>query len=125
MNYEYIIVTLIFIVFDVLTGVLQALINSTFQSRVMRKGGLHKLALMIVLAFGVALDYSQTLVDLGFEFPCLKAIAAYISLMEIMSIVENINLAFPNALPKSLVNVLNHAAESNGVEAEDEDITEE
>lgn len=125
MNYEYIIVTLIFIVFDVLTGVLQALINGTFQSRVMRKGGLHKLALMIVLAFGVALDYSQTLVDLGFEFPCLKAIAAYISLMEIMSIVENINLAFPNALPKSLVNVLNHAAESNGVEAEDEDITEE
>lgn len=125
MNYEYIIVTLIFIVFDVLTGVLQALINGTFQSRVMRKGGLHKLALMIVLAFGVALDYSQTLVDLGFEFPCLKAVAAYISLMEIMSIVENINLAFPNALPKSLVNVLNHAAESNGVEAEDEDITEE
>lgn len=125
MNYEYIIVTLIFIIFDIATGVLQALIRGTFKSRLMRKGGLHKLALLVVLAFGVSLDYTQTLVNLGFEFPCLKSIAAYISLMEIMSIIENINLAFPNALPKSLVNVLNHAAEASGVEAENEDNEEE
>lgn len=124
MNYNYIIVTLIFIIFDVATGVLQALIRGVFQSRLMRKGGLHKLTLLIVLAFGVALDYSQTLVSLGFEFPCLKSIAAYITLMEIMSIIENINLAFPNALPKALVGILNHAAEESGVEVH-EDTEEE
>ena len=115
MDYRFILVSCIFIVFDIITGVLQALINGTFESRKMRRGGLHKIALLIVLAFGVALDYSQTLVDLGFEFPCLKAIAGYITLMEIMSSIENINLAFPNALPKTLVNVLGHAAQENGV----------
>ena len=119
MDYRFILVACIFIVFDIITGVLQALINGTFESRKMRRGGLHKIALLIVLAFGVALDYSQTLVDLGFEFPCLKAIAGYITLMEIMSSIENLNLAFPNALPKTLVNVLGHAARENGVVEDD------
>ena len=124
MDYRYILVTAIFIVFDVVTGVLQAMINGTFESKKMREGGLHKLTLLTVLAFGVALDYSQTLVELGFDFPCLKAIAGYITFMEILSCIENINLAFPNMLPKSLINILNHAAEENGVET-DEDNEEE
>ena len=62
MDYRYIIVALIFIVFDVVTGVLQALINGTFKSHIMRKGGFRKLCLLVVIAFGVALDYSQTVV---------------------------------------------------------------
>ena len=120
MDHRFILVACIFIVFDIVTGVLQALINGTFESKKMRRGGLHKIALLVVLAFGVALDYSQTLVELGFEFPCLKTIAGYITLMEIMSSIENINLAFPNALPKSLINMLGHAAEENGVDIEDD-----
>lgn len=120
MDYNFIAVTCIFIVFDVITGVLQAFINGTFKSKIMRQGGLHKIALLVTMAFGVALDYSQTLVELGFTFPCLKTIAGYISLMEIMSVIENINLAFPNALPKSLINMLGHAAKENGVDLEDD-----
>ena len=121
MDYKYIIVTLIFITFDVITGVLQALINGTFKSHIMRKGGYRKLCLLIVIAFGVALDYSQTLVDLGFTFPCLKMIAGYITFMEIMSIVENLNLAFPGSLPKALIDVLGHAAEESGVEKKEDE----
>lgn len=120
LEYNFIAVTCIFICFDVVTGVLQAFINGTFKSKIMRQGGLHKIALLVTLAFGVALDYSQTLVELGFTFPCLKTIAGYISLMEIMSIIENINLAFPNALPKSLIKMLGHAAKENGVDIEDD-----
>ena len=120
MDYRYIVVALIFIVFDIVTGVLQAMINGTFKSHKMRKGGLRKLCLLIVIAFGVALDYSQTVVDLGFTFPCLRMITSYITFMEIMSIIENLNLAFPGSLPKSLISVLGHAAEENGVK-KDED----
>ena len=120
MEYNFIAVTCIFICFDIVTGVLQALINGTFKSKKMRQGGWHKIALLVTISFGVALDYSQTLVVLGFEFPCLKSICSYISLMEIMSIIENINLAFPNALPKKLINMLGHAAKENGVETEDD-----
>lgn len=124
MDYKYIVVTLMFIVFDIITGVLQALINGTFESRIMRQGGLRKLGLLAVIAFGVCLDYSQTLVDLGFEIPCLTWICGYISLMEIMSVIENINLAFPNALPKGLTKMLNDVAHEKGVNT-DEDGEEE
>ena len=119
MDYRYIIVALIFIVFDVVTGVLQALINGTFKSHIMRKGGYRKLCLIVCIAFGVALDYSQTLVDLGFTFPCLRMITCYITFMEIMSIIENLNLAFPGSLPQSLIKVLGHAAEENGVKKDE------
>ena len=120
-NYNYILVTVIFIIFDIATGVIQALINGTFESHKMRQGGLRKLCLLVVIAFGVVLDYSQALVDLGFNFPCLSWICAYISLMEIMSIIDNINMAFPNALPKGLTKMLNDVARDKGVEVEDED----
>ena len=121
MDYKFIAVACIFIVFDVVTGVLQAFINGTFDSKKMRQGGLHKLCLLVTMAFGVALDYSQMLVELGFEFPCLKTIAGYITFMEILSCIENINLGFPNLLPKSLVSILNHAAKENGVEEDDQE----
>ncbi len=120
MNHNYILVTLIFILFDIITGVMQALITGTFESRKMRKGGLRKLCLLVVIGFGVVLDYSQTLVDLGFNVPCQSWICAYISLMEIMSIVENINLAFPNALPKGLTKMLNDVAREKGVETNED-----
>lgn len=118
MNYNYILVTIIFIILDIVSGVLQAMINHTFQSHKMREGGIRKLYLLVVIIFGVALDYSQTLIDLGFNLPCLSMICVYISLMEIMSIIENINLGFPNALPKSLTKILYDAAHEQGVEDE-------
>ncbi len=119
MNYNYILVTIIFIILDIVSGVLQAMINHTFQSHKMREGGMRKLYLLVVIIFGLALDYSQTLIDLGFNLPCLSMICVYISLMEIMSIIENINLGFPNALPKSLTKILSDTAHQQGVDDED------
>lgn len=115
-NYNFIIVALLFILFDILTGVIAAFITGTFKSSVMRKGGLRKLFLCVVIAFGVVLDYAQYMADLGFNVPATTAIAAYISLMEIMSCIENINKAYPNALPKKLVSVLQSGAQQAGVE---------
>lgn len=116
MDYNYIIIALIFIGFDIVSGVLQSLINGTFESKKMRIGGLHKLFLLVVIAFGVALDFSQTLVNLGFSLPALKMICIYVTLMEVMSCVENVNSGFPNALPKPLVNTLKQVAKENGIE---------
>lgn len=125
MNYNYILVTIIFIILDVVSGVIQAMINHTFQSHKMREGGMRKLYLLVVIIFGMALDYSQTLIDLGFNLPCLSMICVYMSLMEIISIIENINLGFPNALPKSLTKILYDAAHDQGIGEEDEDNEEE
>lgn len=120
-DYKFIAVAVMFIVFDILTGVVGACIRGEFKSNAMRKGGMHKLFLIVVIAFGVSLDIAQQLVDLGFSIPCCTAICSYIALMEILSVVENIHLTFPDALPKSLTNILYQTAKEKGIEDKKED----
>lgn len=104
-----------FIVCDIVTGVVAALINKEFESAKMRAGGAKKLFYVTVIAFGVCLDIAQCAVDMGFNVPCTSAICGYLSLMEIMSCVENIDRGFPGALPKTLTKTLKQTAESVGV----------
>lgn len=117
-NYNYIMVALMMILLDIFTGVAAAFIKGDFKSSKMREGGLHKLGLMIVIVFGVSLDYAQVLVDLGFSFPATTVICGYLSLMEILSCIENINKAFPTALPKALTNILYQAANEKGIDTD-------
>lgn len=114
-NPSLIIVACLFIVFDIVTGVLSAFITGTFKSSVMRKGGLRKLFLCVVIGFGVLLDYAQHVADLGFSVPACSAICIYIILMEIMSCIENFNKAVPGALPPALTKLLYSAAENTGI----------
>lgn len=113
-NTKFIIVAFIFILCDIFTGLVSAVVTGTFKSKVMREGGKHKFLLLSVIAFGVVLDIAQYMVDMGFNIPATTAICGYITLMEIMSCVENINKGFPNALPKTLVKTLSHAADEMG-----------
>lgn len=115
-DYKFILVTLMFIGFDILTGLAGAAITGTFKSSIMKEGGKTKLFLLIVIAFGIALDYAQHVADLGFNVPATGMICLYISFMEIMSCIENINKAYPNALPKKLVSVLQSSADQTGVD---------
>ena len=119
-NTKFIIVAFIFILCDIFTGVVSAFVTGTFKSQIMRKGGMHKLLLVTVIAFGVVLDIAQYMVDLGFNIPATTAICGYITLMEIMSCIENINRGFPNALPKALIKTLSHAADEIGANGEKE-----
>lgn len=115
-NPNLLIVACLFIVFDIVTGVLSAFITGTFKSSVMRKGGLRKLFLVVVIGFGILLDYAQHVAELGFEVPACHTICIYIILMEVMSCIENFNKAVPGALPKSLTKLLYSAADSAGVD---------
>jgi len=46
-------------------------------------------------------------------------VCGYIALMEILSVIENINLTYPGALPEALTNILYNAAKDNGVKREE------
>lgn len=120
-GYEFILVTFIFIALDIISGVISSFITGTFKSSKMREGGKHKLLLLIVIVFGVALDVSQAILDMGFSLPCTSAICSYITFMEILSFIENVNLAFPNALPEALTNILYQTAKDKGVKVNDDE----
>ena len=88
-------IVLIFISFDILFGLLQAVTNQTFQSSMMRQGLFHKLGEILCYIFGVVCDAALPLVDIMVPFPLAGAITIYIVVMEIGSILENLSKVSP------------------------------
>ncbi len=79
-----------FILLDILTGILKALYKGEMNSTVLRKGLFHKLSEIIATGCAGFYEYGTRYFDFGFELPVLKAVSAYICLMEFVSICENL-----------------------------------
>lgn len=120
-DYKFVIVAFSFIILDIVTGLVSAWATSSFESRVMRDGGRHKVLLLCTMALGIAMDYAQVFVDIGVSIPATASICGYITLMEIMSCIENINRGFPKALPKSLVSLIKATAAEHEVEVKEDE----
>lgn len=78
---------LVFSLADIITGFIQAVINNDVDTTKMRTGLLHKVLLLLLLGLGFVLDST-----FGLNF-CMKSIAVYIIIMEILSIFENLTKA--------------------------------
>ena len=75
---------IIFSVVDILTGFIQAMINNSVSSKVMRVGLLHKILIIIVVMLGFV-------GGAAFNLPVIpKFICGYIVIMETISIFENL-----------------------------------
>lgn len=88
-------IVLVFIAFDILFGLLQAVTNQSFQSLVMRQGLFHKLGELLCYCFGVVCDTALPLVEISLPFSLATAITIYIVVMEIGSILENVSKLSP------------------------------
>lgn len=97
----YIIVAL-FILLDMVTGLIKAFKEKAYTSSVMREGLFHKCGSVLCMVFGVLVDYTQTLVDIGVTVPVALTICVYIILMEIGSVIENICAINPDILPDKI-----------------------
>ena len=79
--------TLIFMVADIITGLIQAVINKNLDSQKMREGILRKALLILVVILSFISQYA-------FNIPAIsKVVCIYIIVMEIISIFENIKKA--------------------------------
>lgn len=97
----YLIVAL-FIVLDMVTGIIKAFKEKAYTSTIMREGLFHKCGSILCVAFGVLVDYTQTLVDIGVTVPVAVSVCVYILIMEIGSIIENIGIINPDIVPDKL-----------------------
>lgn len=79
-----------FVALDFITGMIKAFGTKSFTSTKMRQGLYHKVGLLLCVILGVLIDYAQAYFDLGISLPVAATICAYIVLMEISSIAENI-----------------------------------
>ncbi len=93
---KLVLVTLIFIVIDVLVGIVKALINSGFKSIKMREGLYHKLGEILCIVFGVVCEMCFPIIGISISIPIVSTICVYIALMETGSIVENLAAISPS-----------------------------
>lgn len=96
MNVTALLVTTIFIVFDVATGWLKALSTGTTDSSIMRQGLFHKIAEIFAVLFGYTCEYVFPYAGIEVSIPFATGIATYIVLMETASIIENLVIINPN-----------------------------
>lgn len=118
---SYIIIGLIalfFMLLDFASGIAKALATGTFKSTKMREGLYHKVGLIICMVMGWGVDFAQRYLDIGITVPVFTAICAYIVLMEIFSIIENVCEINPDIMPEKLLSILGglKKSESNVIE---------
>lgn len=77
----------IFSLFDIITGVIQAIINHDLDSSKMRSGLLHKILILIVIIMSFMIDITFSL-NFVSKFVCI-----YVIFMECTSILENLKKA--------------------------------
>ena len=78
---------LIFSMADIITGLIQAIINKNLDSQKMRMGLLHKTLLIIIILLGFTLDFAFNLNFIS------RSICIFVIAMETISIAENLKKA--------------------------------
>lgn len=97
----YLIVGL-FMLLDLITGLVKAFKTKSFTSSIMREGLFHKCASVITVVLGVLVKFAQSYVDIATNVPICETICAYIVLMELGSIIENVGKINPKLIPTKL-----------------------
>lgn len=80
---------LVFIVGDIITGLLKAIYHGKINSECLRKGLIHKFTEIIVVFGGGFLDYVM-IKYLGVHLMLLQTFSIYVITMELISIIENL-----------------------------------
>lgn len=78
---------LLFSMIDILSGLIQAIINKSVDSQKMRVGLLHKTLLILIILMGFTLDFTFNINFVS------KSICIFVIAMEIISITENMKKA--------------------------------
>lgn len=83
------VIVLGFITFDILTGLIKAKHDGSYNSSIMREGGYHKCMEILAVVGSYGIEYATQYVELGIQIPLVGAVVTYICIMELISIIEN------------------------------------
>lgn len=103
MSFCPVIIVLVFIVLDIVTGIAKAFATSGFDSSIMRQGFFHKLGEIFAVALAMIADVGLPEIGVPIDASLSGLCCVYLVLMEIGSIVENIG-----AINPALVGPLNN-----------------
>lgn len=99
-------VVVLFIILDIITGLLKSFYNNSYQSSEMRKGGLRKLGILVAMVLCYLIETGLPYLQIPINFPITIICAAYLVFMEITSIIENLSVLNPT-IKEFLEKILN------------------
>jgi toxin secretion/phage lysis holin len=89
-------VVIVFIILDIITGLVKAFYNNSYSSSEMRKGGLRKIGIFLAVVLCYIVEVCLPYLNITINIPITIIAAAYLAFMEITSIIENLSALNPN-----------------------------
>ena len=90
MSYYNLLLVLLLIGVDFITGIIKAFKNGNFKSSRMRKGLLTKSSELVILLLMYGLEYLLPTINIVLPVSLVSTVTVYLLLMEIGSIIENV-----------------------------------
>lgn len=105
---------LVFISTDYITGIVGAVMHSNLSSTKMREGLGHKFAYLCVFFIAWFIDFEMRHIDIGFHSALTPIVTVGIVLIELSSIIENINKINPELIQAEFMKIFtNHNKEND------------
>lgn len=114
LNYHALLVVGIFIIFDVITGLIKAWKNRSINSTKMREGLINKLVEIVAVIFAFVCETALPEIGVTVDVEFGAIVCVYIVAMEICSIVENFGAISPE-LGNALAHVFEKFKQHEGV----------
>lgn len=85
----------VFILFDIITGILKAIYNEGIDSTYLRKGLLHKITEILTVVGALLLEVGSQYVNIKIDLPIFNVVSVYVCTMELISVLENLGEVNP------------------------------
>lgn len=100
----------ILMLFDMVSGIIQAVMNRKFRSSTMRTGLGHKAVLALIILLAICIEIlSAHVAGLGFGGVTIYVVCVAIIIMEVASIMENLCKAYPELADLPVMKIFEHA----------------
>lgn len=100
----------ILMLFDMVSGIIQAVMNREFRSSTMRTGLGHKAVLALIILLAICIEIlSDHVAGLGFGGVTIYVVCVAIIIMEVASIMENLCKAYPELADLPVMKIFEHA----------------
>lgn len=98
----------VMMVADVVVGFIVAAINEKISSTKMRNGLLHKVLMLVLIFVCLAIELSVSHTNaLPYDVPTCEVVCGYISVMELISVLENMANGYPELRDSALFRLFN------------------
>ena len=96
--------------FDMISGIVAAIMNREFKSSTMRTGLGHKAVLSLIILLAMCIEIlSAHVAGLGFGGVTVYVVCVAIIVMEVASILENLCKAYPEIASLPIMKIFEHA----------------